>query len=603
MTETPSGAERPTAYRDAMCGAVPTDRVGRDIRLAGWSHRRRDLGAVVFIELRDRSGVMQLAFNPDWTPDEVLQAASGLKAEDVIEVEGALAERPGDAINPDMPTGRLELRVTAMRRLSAADSLPILVAIPPEDELPEEELRLRYRYLDLRRPEFMRNFEVRHRAVAAARSSLSGDGFLEVETPLLTRPTPEGARDYVVPSRVHEGEFYALPQSPQLYKQILMVSGFDRYFQIARCLRDEDLRADRQPEFTQVDAEMSFVDENDVFGVCERMLAAMWREGIGADVAVPFPRLPYADAMERYGTDKPDLRIPWQFVDLTEPLRSIGFSIFEKVADAGGRVRGFVVPGGTTLSRSRLEALNELARKQGAAGMLWVKRRADDWSGGPAKFLQGEVGDRLASEQGIGEGDLLVLVAGPDTETAPALDVLRRTIAAELGAVDEDANGWLWVTEFPLFEKDLATGEATASHHPFTMPMAASAEELLADPFSVGARAYDVVYNGWEICSGSIRCHDPALQEAILQVLGFSQEETRARFGFLLEAFRYGVPPHGGFAVGVDRVVALMVGASSLREVIAFPKTTAARGLMEDAPTPLGETELDAFGLRRRSSS
>jgi aspartyl-tRNA synthetase len=331
------------------------------------------------------------------------------------------------------------------------------------------------------------------------------------------------------------------------------------------------------------------------------MLAAMWREGIGAEVSVPFPRLTYSDAMERYGTDKPDLRIPWELVDLTESLRDIGFSIFEKVAAAGGRVRGFVVPGGGTISRSRLEALNELAQKHGAAGMLWVKRGAEGWSGGPARFLKGEAGDRLASELGTAEGDLLALVAGADAETSPALDVLRRTIAAEVGAVDETANGWLWVTDFPLFEADAATGEARASHHPFTMPATASAAELLADPFSVRARAYDVVYNGWELCSGSIRCHDPALQEAILQVLGFSPEETRARFGFLLEAFRYGVPPHGGFAVGVDRVVTLMVGASSLREVIAFPKTTAARGLMEDAPTPLGEGELDAFGLRHRS--
>ncbi len=602
MNEASSGAPRPTAYRDAMCGAVPEEWVGREIRLSGWAHRRRDLGAVVFIELRDRSGIMQLAFNPDWTPADVLDAAAGLKAEDVITVEGTLAERPADAVNPDVPTGRLELRVTAMRRLSESDTLPILVAAPPDDELPDEELRLRYRYLDLRRPEFMRNFEVRHRAIAAARSSLSADGFLEIETPLLTRPTPEGARDYVVPSRVHEGEFYALPQSPQLYKQILMVSGFDRYFQIARCLRDEDLRADRQPEFTQVDAEMSFVDENDVFDVCERMLAAMWWEGIGADVSVPFPRLTHSEAMERFGTDKPDLRIAWELVDLTDSLRGIGFTIFEKVTAAGGRIRGFVVPGGGTISRSRLEALNGLAQKQGAAGMLWVKRGAEGWSGGPARFLKGAAGDQLARERGINEGDLLVLVAGADAETSPALDVLRRTIATEVEAVDETANGWLWVTDFPLFEADAVTGAATASHHPFTMPSTASATELLEDPFSVRARAYDVVYNGWEICSGSIRCHDPALQEAILQVLGFSREETRDRFGFLLEAFRYGVPPHGGFAVGVDRAVTLMVGAASLREVIAFPKTTAARGLMEDAPTQLGESELDAFGLRRRSS-
>ncbi|MEJ2482215.1 MAG: aspartate--tRNA ligase [Gemmatimonadota bacterium] len=586
-----------TAWRDLPCGAVTEESAGRTVRLAGWVHRRRDLGGVVFLHLRDRTGLMQLAFNPDWTPDPVMNALADLNPEDVLTVSGRVELRPDDAVNPEMDTGTVELRVDAMERVSESAPLPILVAVPPEEDLPSEELRLRHRILDLRRPEMQSNFRVRHLAANAARKALADDGFLEIETPFLTRRTPEGARDYLVPSRIHPGEFYALPQSPQLYKQLLMVAGFDRYFQIVRCLRDEDLRADRQPEFTQVDVEMSFVNEDDVFAAAERMLVRVLSESVGVELETPIPRMTHAQALETYGTDKPDLRISWRIEDFTEALSGLGFGIVEGVREAGGRVRGFRVPGGASVSRSRLDAANETARAQGAKGAMWLKRSDTGWSGPPARFLQGEAGDRLAATHSVERDDLVLLVAGPDAETSPALDALRRTIAGAEGAVEEGLR-WIWVTEFPLFEPDPETGKPVASHHPFTMPDANDPQRLLAEPFSVGSRAYDLVLNGTELCSGSIRCHQPDLQRAILRVLGMEDAEIESRFGFLLESFRYGVPPHGGFAMGFDRLVAMLVGTTSIREVIAFPKTTAARGLLEGAPSRVADEELAELGLR-----
>ncbi|MGI9038850.1 MAG: aspartate--tRNA ligase [Gemmatimonadota bacterium] len=602
-----------TAFRDIGCGELRPEHAGRTIRLAGWVHRRRDLGGVLFLHLRDRSGLAQLSIGPDWTGAEAAKIASSLSPEDVIQVTGEIVERPPEGVNRDMATGAVEMRVTEMRRLAGADPLPILVAVPPEEDLPSEELRLRHRILDLRRPEMQQNFVVRHRATQAARAALSDMGFLEVETPFLTRRTPEGARDYLVPSRVHHGEFYALPQSPQLYKQLLMVAGFDKYFQVARCMRDEDLRADRQPEFTQIDAEMSFVDEEDVYAVCEAMLERIYAAALGESLPTPFPRMTWAQAAEDYGTDKPDLRIPWKLADFTGELKGLGFGIFDATAEAGGRVRGFVAPGGASLSRKQLDALDQAAQSAGAKGVLWTKRTDDGWSGPVAKVLTGgagdaddagdandagDAGDALATDHGIEPGDLLLLVAGADRETAGALDVLRRAAAAELGAIDKTAHRWVWITDFPLFEPDLETGAPTPSHHPFTMPRDATPESLKADPFSVMSRAYDLVLNGTELLSGSIRCHDRALQSAILGALGMSDEEIESRFGFLLEAFRYGAPPHGGFALGLDRLVAMMVGAASIREVIAFPKTTAARGLMEGAPSVMDAEALAELGLR-----
>jgi aspartyl-tRNA synthetase len=567
--------------------------------LAGWVHRRRDLGGVVFLHLRDRAGLVQLAFNPDWTPGSVMELLSELSPEDVLAVSGRVEMRPADAVNPEMETGTVEVRVEGMDRISKAAPLPILVAVPPEEELPSEELRLRHRVLDLRRTEMQRNLQVRHLAAKAARHALSDDGFLEIETPFLTRRTPEGARDYLVPSRIHPGEFYALPQSPQLYKQLLMVAGFDRYFQIARCLRDEDLRADRQPEFTQIDVEMAFVDEEDVFAAAERMLDRVLSESVGIDLGGPVPRMTYAHALENFGTDKPDLRIPWLLEDFTEALSGLGFGIVDGVREAGGRVRGFRVPGGASISRSRLDSANEKARAHGAKGAMWLKRSDTGWSGPPARFLEGDAGDRIAAAHSLEPGDLALLVAGPDHETSPSLDALRRAIALEEGAVEAGFR-WTWVTDFPLFEADPETGLAIASHHPFTMPDENDPERLMSDPFSVGSRAYDLVLNGTELCSGSIRCHQPEMQRAILRVLGMEEEEIESRFGFLLESFRYGVPPHGGFAMGFDRLVAMLVGTTSIREVIAFPKTTAARGLLEGAPSPVAPEELTELGLRLR---
>lgn len=551
----------------------------------------------MFIHLRDRTGLVQLSFGPEWTEPAAAELAASLSPEDVIQVTGRVVLRPESAVNPDMETGQLEVQVSGIKLLSSADPLPILVAVPPEEELPSEELRLLHRVLDLRRPAMLRNFELRHRVAQATRSALSDLGFLEVETPFLTRRTPEGARDYLVPSRRHHGEFYALPQSPQLYKQLLMTAGFDRYFQIVRCLRDEDLRSDRQPEFTQIDVEMAFVGEEDIYAVCENMLQRVYREALSEEIATPFFRMGWTEAMESYGTDKPDLRISWKLTDFTEMLTGIGFGIFDSAVDAGGRIRGFVVPGGASLSRARLDGFNELAQSAGARGVLWIKRTADGWSGPVAKVLNGSAGETLVEQFGLVEGDLVLLVAGPDRETSTPLDALRRAAAGEMDAID-NSSSWLWVTDFPLFEADLETGRPTPSHHPFTMPRDASPERIREEPLAIRSRAYDLVLNGAELASGSIRCHDSEMQRAILETLGMSPEEIESRFGFLLEAFRYGVPPHGGFALGLDRLVAMMVGAESIREVIAFPKTTAARGLMEGTPSAVDAAELAELGLK-----
>ena len=558
-------------------------------------HRRRDLGGLFFVDLRDRTGLLQLSFGPEWTDPAGLELVAALNPEDVVQAVGLVAPRP--EANPDMLTGEIEIRVTTLRRVSVADPLPILVYQPPEEELPSEELRLQHRVLDLRRPEMQRNLRLRHAVTNAVRASLTEQGFVEIETPLLTRQTPEGARDYLVPSRVHQGQFYALPQSPQLYKQLLVCGGFDRYFQIAKCLRDEDLRADRQPEFTQIDVEMAFVEQGDVFRAAERMFRRVWRDGLDRELPTPFPHLRHAEAMERFGTDKPDLRIPWEIRDFTPALTGIGFGIFDGAARAGGRVRGLVVRGGAALSRSRIAHYDRIAREAGAKGALWLKRSADGWSGPPAKVVGEEVGATLEHEFGVGEGDLVFLVAGPDAESSPALDRVRRAAARELDALDEGLEAWLWITEFPLYEEDAETGLPVPAQHAFTMPADPDPERLREDPFAVTTRAYDLVYNGIEFASGGIRCHLPEVQRAILEVTGLPPEEVESRFGFLLEAFRYGVPPHGGFAVGMDRLIAVMVGCASIRDVIAFPKTAAARGLLEHSPSTVDRAELAELGI------
>jgi aspartyl-tRNA synthetase len=627
--------ELSTSYRTTQVGALRGGDAGSTVRLAGWVHRRRDLGGVVFLDLRDRSGVLQLSLGPDWTEPESLALAPGLGTETVIAVDGKVVTRPEGMANPELATGDVEVHVTRLEVLASAETPPIPVYQVKGEEPPAEELRLRYRYLDLRRAPLQRALATRHRALQAVRRHLTDAGFWEVDTPMLTRRTPEGARDYLVPSRVHPGEFYALPQSPQIYKQLLMVSGVDRYFQIAKCLRDEDLRADRQPEFTQIDAEMSFANEDDVLGVAERMVAALWRDVLEVELDTPFPRLSYADALERYGTDKPDLRFGMEFVDVTDIVRDTEFRLFAGTRESGERVKGVVAKGaGESLSRRDLDALNPIAQGAGVPGCLWVKRSADGWSGQFAKFLDGPVGERLEAATGIEPGDLFVVVIGrfwtrprvadshggaSDAERLSgaegALDALRRHLGRVLGLVDENAHAWAWIVDFPLFEWDVEANRLVAAHHPFTMPhpddLAALLEQTADGPVDAGrgralfdagirSRAYDAVYNGNELASGSIRIHDAALQRAVFRALGMSEAEAESKFGFLLEAFRYGVPPHGGFAFGFDRLIMLMTGMASLRDVIAFPKTTAARALFEGAPAAVAARELAELHLSVR---
>ena len=625
----------PTAYRTTAAGALRAEDVGETVRLAGWVHRRRDLGGVLFIDLRDRSGLVQLSFGPEWTEAESVERAQRLGSESVVAVEGTVERRPEGQANDELETGEVEIHVATLEVLTVADTPPIPVYQVPGEEQPAEELRLKYRYLDLRREQLKRAMGVRHRAMQVVRRHLTDEGFWEVDTPMLTRRTPEGARDYLVPSRIHAGEFYALPQSPQIYKQLLMVSGFDRYFQIAKCLRDEDLRADRQPEFTQIDAEMSFVDEEDIYAAAEGTMRVLWKEILDVDLE-PWPRLTYAEAMERYGTDKPDLRFGMEFVDVTEVLQETDFRLFSGTKGSGDAIRGVVAKGGAdALSRKDLDALNDVAQKAGAPGCLWVKRGDDGWSGQFAKSLDDTIGPRFADAAELEAGDLFVAVIGtfwtrprtPAPEAGvsssakthgaeAALDALRRHLGDALGLRDPSKHAWAWITEFPMFEWDDESNRLVAAHHPFTMPhpedtaLLQEAADEAGGPVGTEAaralygsflrsRAYDAVYNGHEMASGSIRIHDPALQKAAFRALGIGEEEAQRKFGFLLEAFRYGVPPHGGFAFGLDRLVMLLTGVPSLRDVIAFPKTTAARALFEGAPAEVSEEEMRELHIQR----
>jgi aspartyl-tRNA synthetase len=583
-----------TGMRTHRCGALRAEHIGQRVRLGGWVHRRRDLGGLLFLDLRDREGLLQVSVGPAWTPPAVIAAATAITAESVVLVEGEVCARPDGQRNPDMPTGDVEVRADVVRVVGPAPAaLPIPVWRTKGEAPPSEELRLQYRYLDLRRPEMQARFRLRHRLLQTARRTMTELGFLEIETPILTKPTPEGARDYLVPSRVHAGQFYALPQSPQIYKQLLMVAGFDRYFQVARCFRDEDLRADRQPEFTQIDIEASFVTAEDVYAAVESVLVALWREA-GHDVARPFPRMSHRDALERFGTDKPDVRFGFEIEDWTDRLAGRGFRAFDDARAAGGRVRAIRVPGGAALSRKDLDHLTELARKGGASGLALVKRQGDQLSGPLAK-LEGASATLFA----LGEGDALLVTAGADAVTGPALDRVRAGVIARLAPVPATAHAFLWVEGFPLFERDPSTGALVFAHHPFTAPHPEDRDRFLAGE-TAGVRAlhYDAVYNGNELGSGSIRITDPAVQLRVFAALGMDAAEARRRFGFLLDALAIGAPPHGGFAIGFDRVAMLLAGGESLRDVIAFPKTTAARALFEDAPTAVATTDLAALHLQ-----
>ncbi|MDH5760016.1 MAG: aspartate--tRNA ligase [Gemmatimonadota bacterium] len=588
-----------TALRGRMVGRVDAAQAGTTVRLTGWVHRRRDLGGLLFVDLRDRSGLLQVSFGPDWTEADSLAVAQKLGAEDVVLVEGNVELRPEGARNPELATGDVELKAVRLERLSKARTPAIPVYRAPEDELPAEELRLRHRVLDLRRPELQRALALRHALVLATRNYMDGLGFMEVETPILTKPTPEGARDYLVPSRVHKGEFYALPQSPQIYKQILMVAGYDRYFQIARCFRDEDLRADRQPEFTQIDVEASFVAPDDILGWMEGLMARL-ADVAGYTAPLPFPRLTWAEAMERYGSDRPDLRFGLEIRDWTEVTSDVDSGILSGAVAAGGRVRGILLEGGARLSRKEIDELDAEAKAAGTPGLLWGKRTDEGVSGPLGRFLS----DGHVERMGLAVGDLVIMAAGPDRVTSAGLSAARDAAARLLAVPRTTEHAWAWVTEFPVFEEH--EGVLSPGHHPFVMPHPDDLHLLDTDPVRMRGQAYDMVYNGSELGSGSIRVHEPGLQRKILRVLGLSDEEIDFKFGFLLEALAAGAPPHGGIALGMDRIVQRFVGAGSLRDVIAFPKTTAARALFEGAPTPLKDHDLADLGIRiagRRESS
>ncbi len=566
---------------------------GRQVLLKGWVARRRDLGELIFLTVRDRSGLVQVVFDRGRCPAGAVAAAAEARGEDVVAIEGEVIRRGEGRRNRELPTGDIEVLAASLEFLSRSETPPFVV----EDRTnATEELRLEYRYLDLRRPAMQKNFVLRDEIAFRVRKVLHERGFLEVETPMLTRSTPEGARDFLVPSRVHRGRFYALPQSPQLFKQILMISGFEKYFQIARCFRDEDLRADRQFEFTQIDLEISFPTEDDVFETVEAFLAEAFA---AADIEVerPFRRLTFREAMERYGTDRPDLRYDLPLCDLSEAAAGSGFTPFERALGSGGAVRGLRLPAGAGLSRKRLDELVEKAREHGAGGLLWIKKAAGEVASPAKKSLPEAHLARILATAGMAEGDLLLVVADRPGAVFGALAALRAEAARELKLVDESRYAFCWVTEFPLLGFDEESRRWFPMNHPFTGPREEDLDRLESDPGSVRARAYDVVVNGSELGSGSIRIHRADLQERVFRVLGISEAEGRERFGFLLDALKYGAPPHGGIALGLDRICAIAAGAGSLREVIAFPKTTSGICLMTKAPAVVFPEQLRELGL------
>ncbi len=582
-----------TRLRSHLCGALRARDAGQRVRLGGWVHRTRNLGGLVFVDLRDRAGIVQVSFDPNRTAPDLCAKAAALGNETVVLIEGDVARRPDTMRNADMGTGDIEVIATAVRVVGPADTPPIPVARGKGEKLASEELRLRHRYLDLRRSELQDNVILRHRLLQETRRHLSEAGYLEIETPILTKPTPEGARDYLVPSRVHPGEFYALPQSPQIYKQLLMVSGFDRYFQIARCFRDEDLRADRQPEFTQIDIEASFVERDDILDMAEGLIVALWNVG-GRSVKTPFPRMSYREALERFGCDRPDTRYGLEISNFSKVFAASEFLIAKQAVAAGGRVRGIVVPHGAARSRRQLDEIEAEAKSAGAPGVIRLKRTAAALEGPAAKFLGSDAAEAL----GIGEGALGLFIAGPDNVTNPALDRVRQIMAARLHLVPEGRHDFLWVLDFPLFAKHAEGGALTSVHHPFTAPHPDDVSLLARAPEQTRALAYDVVMDGMELGGGSIRIGDPALQTSVFSVLGIDASAAEARFGFLLEGLRSGAPPHGGIAFGFDRIAMVLAGATSLRDVIAFPKTTTARALFEGAPVAVPADDLDALHIR-----
>lgn len=585
--------------RSHYCGQVDSSLVGQDITVTGWVHRRRDHGGVIFVDLRDREGLLQVVFDPD--KPEMFAEAERIRGEFVLAVKGRVRPRPEGTVNPNMATGEVELLALELTTLN--DS-----ATPPfhHDEHANEELRLKYRYLDLRRKEMLDNLRLRHRVTQTLRKYLDGNGFIDVETPMLTRATPEGARDYIVPSRTHPGKFFALPQSPQIFKQLLMMSGLDRYYQIVRCFRDEDLRADRQPEFTQLDIEMSFVDEDAVMGTMEELLRVLFSTVMNVDLPNPFPRMSHAEAMQRYGSDKPDLRIPLELIEVGDLMKAVEFKVFAGPAnDADGRVAALCVPGGTEISRKEIDDYTTYVGRYGARGLAYIK--VNDAAAGRdglqspiLKFLPDDVISGILQRTAANDGDLIFFGADKAQVVNDALGALRVKVGEDRGMV---AEGWqpLWVVDFPMFERDKQSKRWTSLHHPFTAPATDDPEALKAAPGTLLSRAYDMVLNGSEIGGGSIRIHNRAMQTAVFELLEISEEEADEKFGFLLRALEFGCPPHGGIAFGLDRMVMLMVGADSIRDVIAFPKTQTASCPLTNAPGEVSAEQLKETGIRLRT--
>jgi aspartyl-tRNA synthetase len=582
--------------RTIRCGELREEHVGRTVVLNGWVHRRRDHGGLIFIDLRDRAGLLQVVFAPSEAPDAT-RIADQARPEYVLAVEGQVARRPDGTENPRLATGALEVRARRAEILNVSQTPPF--ALDEPDSQVDELIRMRYRYLDLRTERMQRNLFLRQNAAAAVRHFLAAEGFWEIETPVLFKPTPEGARDYLVPSRVNPGRFYALPQSPQILKQLLMVAGIDRYWQLARCFRDEDLRSDRQPEHTQIDLEMSFVDREDIFDVVERLFAHMFREVLGYELPVPFPRITHREARDRFGTDKPDLRFGMELHDLGDLAAQTDFRVFRQALDLGGQVKGICAPGCASYSRAQMDELAEFAKQHKAGGLAWLALGDDGAARGPiAKFFADEQVRDLAARLEAGPGDLMLFVADRAPIVAEALDWLRREMAARLGLIPEGVFKPLWVLDFPMFAWNEDEKRWDAEHHPFCMPHPDDVDRLETDPGNVRALAYDAVLNGSEVASGSIRIHRRDIQEKIFDILGITHDEAEARFGFMLRAFEFGAPPHGGIAPGFDRLVAIMAGESSIREVIAFPKTQQAQDLMSGAPSPVDDGQLRDLHLR-----
>lgn len=589
-----------TLHRTHNAGELRKEQVGQKVTLTGWVQRRRDLGGLIFIDLRDRSGYVQAVFEPAHCDEALMALGDKLRTEYVVALQGTVSARDEKAVNTKIATGEVEVKVERLEILNAAKTTPFFI----QDNIEvDENLRLKHRYLDLRRPEMQKIFTMRSKAVKFFRDYLDEHGFLEVETPMLTKSTPEGARDYLVPSRVHPGEFYALPQSPQLFKQLLMVSGFERYYQVARCFRDEDLRADRQPEFTQLDIEQSFIPLEQFHEMMEEMMAGLFQKVMNIEIPRPFPRMTYAEAMARYGSDKPDIRYAVELQDLSEQVRGCGFKVFNAAVEGGGQVKAIVAPGCAGYSRKQIDELEEFAKRYGAKGLAWMAVQPEGVKSPIAKFFSEEEVQRLIATVGAATGDLILFVADSKKVVADALGSLRQKLARDLNLIDESQFKFLWVTEFPLLEHDEDSNRYVAAHHPFTMPMVEDLHLLETDPAAVRAQAYDLALNGFEIGGGSMRIYRREIQERMFKALGFTLEAAWEEFGFLLEAFEYGTPPHGGIAFGLDRVIMIMAQRSSLRDTIAFPKTSSASDLMTDAPSPVSTEQMETLHIARHGKA